>query len=156
MRTLGIGAVAFLAGYVVCGVAFWGLLFLVSGRFATTTRREWIDDAAVGIYLMIVMAALNAAAFTLVAAASRNWRRRPARRAASASAVLGAVAAFLTSTGAWVLPALVFGKALGAGPAVGLGFVSPGILSGLLALAWARLSTAAADRPQVAAPGSVE
>lgn len=156
LMTLGVRAMAFLAGYVAAGLAFWGLLFAVSGRLATTTRRGGIDDAAVGVYLMIVIAALNATAFTLVTAASRSWRRVRVFRAASASAVLGAVAALLTSTGAWVLPALVFEKSLGAGPAVGVGFVSPGLLSGLLALAWARRSAAAADLPQVAPPGSVE
>lgn len=127
------GGFAFLAGYVLGGVLFvTGALWLGPAR--TDPLRELLANGAMAVYLVIVQAFVNAAAFTVVSAVAPKWRRLSSGRRVATAACLGVVAHTFNWLGLWA--AVVGPVASVAGPvvAVWLMLALPGLLAGLLAV----------------------
>ena len=89
------------------------------------------------VYLLGAGAVLNVIVFVAVTTFSRSWRTQKPWTAAKRSAALAVLANIIVVTGLSSWPAQLFGESLGVVVAIAMPFGMPGLMTGLLGIAWA-------------------
>ena len=142
LRTALITAAAFFAGHIGITVliAAWQFFSVSPGR------GNEIDSYVMMLFIVVFSGTASAFAYAAITACSRHWRERRLRTVVIVSAVAGAIALVGTWVGLFVPALALLHAAFGSVAAIRASTAVPGVVLGIVVLAWSLLAKPPAER----------